>query len=260
MVPNMLADTLKARSIGADLGTQGPLCSPPGKTPCILSMQPNSIYMFRFCRISGEVLLTDKKAISSFQPNAEFVRSYARVSDMPGSESPEFALLGRSNVGKSSFLNHVFARKALARVSKKPGKTRLANVYKTADGSFWVDLPGYGYATAGREEKKGWSALIDRYVRDRTCLYGIVWLLDVRHPGLRMDQQAGEWLESIALPVLPVMTKCDKLSRNNVQKNVAAFRRLFRFVEEPILFTTTETRTREQFWNRFFEWKARIVS
>lgn len=209
------------------------------------------------CLVSTPV---KKKTESSFHPpDAEFVRSYTNAVEMPMSESPEFALLGRSNVGKSSFLNHIFARKGLARVSKKPGKTRMANVYKTSEGSVWVDLPGYGYATAGRQDKQGWSKLIDQYCRKREPLAGILWLLDIRHPGMRMDQLAAEWLQSLAVPVLPIFTKSDKLSRNSAMKNAATYRKTFLLTESPVLFTITSAKCREDFWERFFAWKTGIL-
>jgi GTP-binding protein len=175
---------------------------------------------------------------------------------MPRGAGPEFAVVGRSNVGKSSFLNHIFSQRKLAYVSKKPGKTKLANFFRCDDGTVWVDLPGYGYAEAGRGEKRGWSSLIAGYCGGRESLAGVIWLLDSRHPGVAADVHAAAWLARLAVPVLAVLTKTDKLSKAQCIRHAAEFARVFRFAAEPVFFTIRSGLARREFWSRFDRWRA----
>ncbi|GBU21191.1 GTP-binding protein EngB [Fibrobacteres bacterium R8-0-B4] len=187
--------------------------------------------------------------------SAEFVCSAAYFKELPAPTGDEYAVLGRSNVGKSTFINHSLARGALARVSKRPGKTTLANLYRLDDGLFWVDLPGYGYAEASIAEKDRWSALIADYCGKRSNLAGIIWLLDIRHPGAKADMEASEWLAGLGRRVLPVLTKGDKLSRSQQKKQVNEFCKIFGFDEEPIIYSSLEHDSRERFWTRFDIWR-----
>jgi len=184
----------------------------------------------------------------------EYVRSYAQFADMPPYEGREYCVLGRSNVGKSSFLNHVFAQKKLAHVSSTPGKTKMVNVFRAPDGVQWVDLPGYGFAAVARNDKKAWSQLIADYCSQRSCLRGVVWLLDIRHPGMTMDLEAGHWLAELELPVLPVLTKADKLTRNQQHTNVREYVKAFGFADDPVVYSVESGTAREGFWKRFAQW------
>jgi len=189
--------------------------------------------------------------------SAVFVSSAAHFNELPKPEGDEYAVLGRSNVGKSTFINHSLACGALARVSKKPGKTTLANLYRLDDGLFWVDLPGYGYAEASVAEKDRWSKLIADYCGNRSNLAGIIWLLDIRHPGAKADVEAYNWLGEIGRPVLPVLTKGDKLSRSQQKKQVNDFCRIFVFGEEPVIYSSLQHDSRGVFWNRFEIWRKK---
>ncbi|MDG5814915.1 ribosome biogenesis GTP-binding protein YihA/YsxC [Chitinispirillales bacterium ANBcel5] len=186
---------------------------------------------------------------------AQFVTSAAHFSDLPPLTEDEYAVFGRSNVGKSSFINHVFSSGVIARTSQKPGKTTLANLYKVSDGSAWVDLPGYGYARASIREMERWSRLIGEYCSGRENLAGIIWLLDIRHPGIAADKEAASWLYELKLPVFPVLTKSDKLSRNNQLKNAAQFKKIFNFKTDTLLYTVTDHSSRERFWQMFELWR-----
>ncbi len=126
---------------------------------------------------------------------------------------PEFAFIGRSNVGKSSLLNALLGRRKLARVSATPGKTQLLNVY-TLPVMHLIDLPGYGYARATKSDRAGYRKLLTRLLRDRTSLTGVVWLLDIRHEPSRDDRDFQELLERSGVGVLAVLTKADKLTRS----------------------------------------------
>jgi len=123
---------------------------------------------------------------------------------------PEFILLGRSNVGKSSLINRLLGRKSLARVSATPGKTTLINVYRLPQ-LYLLDLPGYGWARAGKKDRAAYRALVEKVVRGRESITGVVWLLDLRHPPSQEDREMQQLLVSSGRPVLAVFTKADKL-------------------------------------------------
>ncbi|MDO5577593.1 MAG: ribosome biogenesis GTP-binding protein YihA/YsxC [Fibrobacter sp.] len=129
--------------------------------------------------------------------NVSFMISAANYTDIKPSNDEEYAILGRSNVGKSSFINHVLENRNLARISKKPGKTSLANFYRVDQQMVWVDLPGYGYAKVSGGERIRWSKLIASYCEKRKNLCGIIWLIDIRHIGAKADIEAYEWLKSL---------------------------------------------------------------
>jgi GTP-binding protein len=150
------------------------------------------------------------------QIEAEFVTSAADAGDFPRDRLPEVALVGRSNVGKSSLIN-ALARKMLARTSAAPGKTRLANFYRVRRGSapamFLVDLPGYGYARGGDAAAEGFRRLTDAYFSRIDRAIGVLLLVDARHPGLDSDLEAWAWLRAQPWPSGVVGTKADKLTR-----------------------------------------------
>jgi len=129
----------------------------------------------------------------------------------PPSELPEVAFAGRSNVGKSSLLNRLVRRKAFARVSHTPGRTREINFFKVNDRFVLVDLPGYGYAKISKTRKAEWLPLIEGYLRQAPMLRGVVQLLDVRHPASNDDLQMLDFLAEVGVPTIVALTKIDKL-------------------------------------------------
>jgi GTP-binding protein len=191
--------------------------------------------------------------------SAEFLSSAAQYADIPKSVPREFCVLGRSNVGKSSFINHVFGNSGLARVSKTPGKTTLANFYKVSDGSIWADMPGYGYAERAKTEQVRWSRLIADYCENRENLKGVILLCDLRHPGLAIDKEAFSWLASLSLPVLGVLTKADKLPRREQHENMQRYRQEFGFAGDPIPYSIVGDSARELFCRRYFSWAASLA-
>jgi GTP-binding protein len=164
-------------------------------------------------------------------------------------------------VGKSAFLNHVFGDTTLARVSKTPGRTRLANSYSVSDGAIWIDLPGYGYAKAGGAEKERWAQLIGDYCARRPNLRGIIWLLDVRHPGTAQDKKAAAWLAEAGIPVLPVLTKCDTVSRNEASKNLRRYMQEFGFpaLVRPVLYSIRDEAARIRFIAAYGPWREAAI-
>lgn len=132
---------------------------------------------------------------------------------------PEVAFIGRSNVGKSSLLNALVGRPGLARVSGSPGKTTLLNFYRTPE-LYLVDLPGYGFARAGKGARAGYRRLVTGYLRTRANLAGIVWLLDIRHDPSTDDREMQELLIQSGRPLLAVFTKADKLTRSALHPRV----------------------------------------
>jgi GTP-binding protein len=190
--------------------------------------------------------------------SAEFLSSAAQYSDIPKSSSMEICVLGRSNVGKSSFINHVFGNSRLARVSNTPGKTTLANFYKVSDGTIWADMPGYGYAQRAKSEQVRWSRLIADYCENRENLAGVIWLCDLRHPGMSIDKEAFSWLATLSLPVLGVLTKADKLSRQEQHENARRYRREFGHDYDPVPYSIAGDGARELFYRRYFSWTAEL--
>ncbi len=131
-----------------------------------------------------------------------------------GTPLPEIAVAGRSNVGKSSLLNHLFRTKGLVKTSQKPGKTRLLNFFQWEDRCLFCDLPGYGYAQVSPEEKASWKAMTEAYIEKREPLRLILMLLDIRRVPSEQDIQFLEWVNYHQRPVILVFTKIDKLSKN----------------------------------------------
>jgi GTP-binding protein len=197
-----------------------------------------------------------KKAGDSKHLTAEFIISAAYCHQLPPPGGPEYCVMGRSNVGKSSFINHALSDHRLAKVSRTPGKTTLANVFRLSNGITWVDLPGYGYAHASRTEKVRWSQLIQEYCSTRKSLAGIIWLLDIRHPGMQADQEAFVWLSSLNLPIFPVFTKYDKVTQLVARANIKAYIELFCFPMECVCYSINHHASRQGFWRAFSAWHA----
>ena len=140
----------------------------------------------------------------------------------PAADLPEIAFSGRSNVGKSSLINKLVRRKALARVSSTPGKTREINFFRVNDAFCLVDLPGYGYARVSKEDRAAWRPLVEGYLRKTPRLRGVVQLIDARHDPSPEDRQMLDFLADLGLPTIVALTKIDKLRSRESARRVAA--------------------------------------
>ena len=153
------------------------------------------------------------------QIKAEFVSSSPNVMMCPKEQIPEYAFIGRSNVGKSSLINMLTQRKNLARTSTTPGKTRLINHFRIDDTWFLADLPGYGYAKVSKKEREGFARMIEQYGQLRTNLVCFMVLVDARLKPQQLDLDFIEWLGDSRLPFVIVYTKVDKINQKEKSKN-----------------------------------------
>lgn len=157
--------------------------------------------------------------------NATFVKSSTQESDCPEASLPEYAFIGRSNVGKSSLINMLTNRKKLAKTSSTPGKTQLINHFLINDSWYLVDLPGYGWARVSKKSKADWKKMIDNYLKNRKNLVNVFVLIDLRHEPQKIDLEFIQWLGEEGIPFCIVFTKADKLGKTQIQSNQAAYKK-----------------------------------
>lgn len=174
--------------------------------------------------------------------NAKYEISSAKVEQCPQTDVPEYAFIGRSNVGKSSLINMLTRRKGLAKTSQKPGKTLLINHFKVNDGQFYiVDLPGYGYAARGKEQRADFKRMIEEYILGRPQMTLLFVLVDIRHEPQKIDLEFINWLGENGVPFAIVFTKADKLGPNAGLKKVDEYKKalLSNWDELPPIFVTS---------------------
>ncbi len=170
---------------------------------------------------------------------AEFLVSAVTDKQYPDESLPEIAFAGRSNVGKSSLLNLLTNRKKLAKVSQNPGKTRQINFFLINDSFRIVDLPGYGYARVSRSESESWGKMMERYLENRPNLLKVVQLVDCRHEPSAQDVQMYDYLKYYGLSGLVVATKADKLSKNELNRNLSLIRKSLSLEKDDILLAVS---------------------
>lgn len=172
---------------------------------------------------------------------AKFVTSNTSVDKCPKPDRPEYAFIGRSNVGKSSLINMLVNSKSLAKTSSRPGKTQLINHFIINDSWYLVDLPGYGYAQAPKSERKKWELFIRQYILKRLNLYCLFVLIDIRHEPQLVDLEFIEWLGINGVPFAIVFTKSDKLKPEEIELNVQKYKEtlLEKWNELPEIFITS---------------------
>ena len=156
--------------------------------------------------------------------SADFVVSSTDINKCPKEHIPEYAFIGRSNVGKSSLINMLTGRKSLAKTSGKPGKTKLINHFKINDNWFLVDLPGYGYARVSKKNRSIFAKFIYEYLEKRENLICTFVLIDSRHEPQKIDMQFMEWLGQNQIPFVIIFTKMDKLSSSQLNKNLTKYK------------------------------------
>ena len=180
--------------------------------------------------------------------SAEFLKSAFKEADWPHDSKPEIAFLGRSNVGKSSLINSLLGVRGLARTSNTPGRTQSLNFYLINERFRLVDLPGYGYARAPKALKAEWGAAAENYLAKREQLVLSIHLVDSRHAPSKQDLQLHEWLKHNQKPHLIVATKSDKLSNNELRKNIDIVARSLKS-DQVVIYSAIEKRGQVQVWS-----------
>ena len=174
--------------------------------------------------------------------SAEFVTSAVKPSQYPAADLPEIAFAGRSNVGKSSLINTLVNRKRLVKTSSTPGRTQLINFFKINQVLYFTDLPGFGYAKVPKAVQKKWGPMVERYISTRSSLIGVVVLMDIRRdPGIK-EKDLLDWLEHFQIPYIPVVTKCDKLSKNKQISRRSAIARDLDLDKKDLIMFSAKTR------------------
>lgn len=159
---------------------------------------------------------------------ANFIISAEKLSQCPDFPYPEFPLLGRSNVGKSSFINALANNKKIAKTSNTPGKTRLINFFNFSDKFMVADLPGYGYAKVSKEAQAKWQKYLEEYLLNRKQIKSLIQFIDARHEIQKNDFQMRQWVEAYNLPILTIVTKVDCIQRGKIQKVITNVKKEFK--------------------------------
>ncbi len=181
--------------------------------------------------------------------NVSFVKSAVKPDQYPEAELPEIAFVGRSNVGKSSLINLLVNRKNLVRTSNTPGRTQLINFFVVNEAFMLVDLPGYGFAKVPLAVKKGWGPMMQAYLGSRPTLQGVVLILDVRRVPSAEDLQMLQFLQSFGIRPVFVVTKCDKVSKNERKRQAQVIARTLQVSETELLFFSALSREGiEEIW------------
>lgn len=182
--------------------------------------------------------------------NVELIISAVRPEQYPETDLPEYALAGRSNVGKSSFINTMIRRKSMARISQKPGKTQTLNFYKIEEALFFVDVPGYGFAKVSKTEREKWGVMIETYITSREQLRGVIQIVDLRHKPTEDDRMMYGFLKYYEIPVIVVATKADKIPRSKWQKNAKIVRETLDFDPDDkfVLFSSETKMGKDEAW------------
>lgn len=173
------------------------------------------------------------------------------TSTLPENTLPEFAFAGKSNVGKSSLINALINRKALARTSAQPGKTQTINFYNVEEQLYFVDLPGYGYAKVSQEIKEKWGKMIEKYLQKSKQLKLVFLLIDIRHEPSANDKNMYEWIEYNGFEPIIIATKLDKINRSQVAKHVKMLRTGLGLKKETVLipFSAETKQGKEEIWS-----------
>lgn len=183
--------------------------------------------------------------------SSEIVISAVKPDQYPESHLPEFALAGRSNVGKSSFINKMLNRRGLARISSKPGKTQTLNFYLINEILHFVDVPGYGYAKVSKKEREAWGKMIETYLTNREQLKAVVLIVDLRHPPTSDDVMMYNFLKHYEIPCVVIATKADKIPKTKWQKHMKITKETLDIDpnDQIILFSSETGYGKDQAWS-----------
>lgn len=183
--------------------------------------------------------------------SSDIVISAVKPAQYPEGDLPEFALAGRSNVGKSSFINKMLNRKGLARISSKPGKTQTLNFYLINEILHFVDVPGYGYAKVSKKEREAWGKMIETYLTSREQLKAVLLIVDLRHPPTEDDIMMYNFLKHYNIPCIVIATKADKISKSKWQKHLAVTEETLDLDPEDtiILFSSETGQGKDKAWS-----------
>ena len=188
------------------------------------------------------------------QINAKFIISASNINNCPNTVLPEFPLLGRSNVGKSSFINCLCNNSKIAKTSNTPGKTRLINFFNFTDKFIIADLPGYGYAKVSKEAQNEWAKNLEEYLLKRKQITSLIQLIDGRHDVQKNDIQMREWVKAYNLPVMTVVTKMDYVKKSKIKETLKKAEDVFNDIALP--FSAID----RQYCDKIFETIEEIIS
>lgn len=182
--------------------------------------------------------------------SSEIVISAVKPDQYPDTSIPEFALAGRSNVGKSSFINKMLNRKGLARISSKPGKTQTLNFYIINEILHFVDVPGYGYAKVSKKEREAWGRMIETYFTSREQLKAVILIVDLRHPPTEDDRMMYGFLKHYGIPCIIIATKADKIPKGKWQKHLKVTKETLELDpnDQIVLFSSETGLGKDQAW------------
>jgi GTP-binding protein len=185
--------------------------------------------------------------------SAEFIKSATEPAHYPEDGLPDIAFVGRSNVGKSSLINALVRRKSLAKTSNTPGRTQLINFFLINQRYVFVDLPGYGFARVPEAVRRNWGPMVETYLKERSNLRLVVLILDIRRDPTSHDLDLLVWLDHYRIPVLPVLTKTDKLSKSQVQRRARQIEEMLtkglNLRTRPILFSAKTGEGKDALWS-----------
>lgn len=185
--------------------------------------------------------------------SAEFIKSATEPAHYPEDGLPDIAFVGRSNVGKSSLINALVRRKSLAKTSNTPGRTQLINFFLINQRYVFVDLPGYGFARVPEAVRRNWGPMVETYLKERSNLRLVVLILDIRRDPTSHDLDLLGWLDHYRIPVLPVLTKTDKLSKSQVQRRARQIEEMLtkglNLRTRPILFSAKTGEGKDALWS-----------
>ncbi len=186
--------------------------------------------------------------------SAEFIKSAVNASQYPRNSLPEVSFVGKSNVGKSSLINVLAGRKGLAKTSSTPGRTQLINFFEINANILMVDLPGYGYAKVPPQVKERWKPMVEEYLSSRTNLRLVVVIFDIRRIPSEEEYLMVNWIDELGIPILIVLTKIDKISKNSLRQQKIIFKKLFRNrTDNYVTFSAVTKEGKHLIWQKMGE-------